>query len=201
MEHFAGLDVSVKETSVCIVDDVGKIVREVKVASEPFGSSRTKFPVTWSQNTSIGQSIFVHSFLSSMSLSSVSERRQSAQPMSVHDVWLVTRAARSPFAVVQFLAPMMRARYSPKMKRPRRTAGPNLETRWRQQALFLRRCHSASATRVPSARRGPCRASTLGHRLLATSVWFRFLRGGTAFLAFAHCALWTRGRRLRLRES
>ena len=35
MEHFAGLDVSVKETSVCIVDEAGKIVCEVKVASEP----------------------------------------------------------------------------------------------------------------------------------------------------------------------
>lgn len=35
MEHAAGLDVSVKETSVCIVDETGKIVREVKVASEP----------------------------------------------------------------------------------------------------------------------------------------------------------------------
>jgi len=35
MEHFAGLDVSVKETSVCIVDGTGKVVREVKVASEP----------------------------------------------------------------------------------------------------------------------------------------------------------------------
>ena len=35
MDHFAGLDVSVKKTSVCIVDDMGKIVREVKVASEP----------------------------------------------------------------------------------------------------------------------------------------------------------------------
>ena len=35
MEHFAGLDVSVKETSVCIVDDMGRIVREAKVASEP----------------------------------------------------------------------------------------------------------------------------------------------------------------------
>ena len=35
MEHFAGLDVSVKETSVCIVDETGKIVREVRVASEP----------------------------------------------------------------------------------------------------------------------------------------------------------------------
>ena len=28
MDYFAGLDVSVKETSVCIVDDAGKIVRE-----------------------------------------------------------------------------------------------------------------------------------------------------------------------------
>src|SRR5579864_1295536 len=35
MDHFVGLGVSVKETSVCVVDDAGKIVREVKVASEP----------------------------------------------------------------------------------------------------------------------------------------------------------------------
>ena len=35
MDHFAGMDVSVKETSVCIVDDTGRIVREVRVASEP----------------------------------------------------------------------------------------------------------------------------------------------------------------------
>jgi transposase len=35
MDHFAGLDVSVNETSVCIVDDAGGIIREVKVTSEP----------------------------------------------------------------------------------------------------------------------------------------------------------------------
>ena len=35
MDHFAGLDVSVKETSICIVDDTGRIMKEVKVASEP----------------------------------------------------------------------------------------------------------------------------------------------------------------------
>src|SRR6201982_571276 len=35
MDYFAGLDVSVKDTSVCIVDGTGKIMREVKVASEP----------------------------------------------------------------------------------------------------------------------------------------------------------------------
>ena len=33
MDHFAGLDVSVKQTSICIVDDTG--MKEVKVASEP----------------------------------------------------------------------------------------------------------------------------------------------------------------------
>jgi hypothetical protein len=35
MDHFSGLDLSVKETSVCILDDAGKILKEVKVASEP----------------------------------------------------------------------------------------------------------------------------------------------------------------------
>jgi transposase len=35
MDYFAGLDASAKETSVCIADDAGKIVREVRVASEP----------------------------------------------------------------------------------------------------------------------------------------------------------------------
>ena len=31
MDHFAGLDVSVKETSICIVDDIGRIVREADI--------------------------------------------------------------------------------------------------------------------------------------------------------------------------
>jgi transposase len=35
MEHYAGLDVSVKETSVCIIDAAGKVIHEVKVATEP----------------------------------------------------------------------------------------------------------------------------------------------------------------------
>src|SRR5438270_12547525 len=35
MDYFAGLDVSVKDTSVCIVDDTGRITRAVQVASEP----------------------------------------------------------------------------------------------------------------------------------------------------------------------
>ena len=30
MDYFAGLDVSVKESSVCIVDETGKIIREVE---------------------------------------------------------------------------------------------------------------------------------------------------------------------------
>src|SRR5690348_12893081 len=35
MQHYVGLDVSVKETSVCIVDKAGKVIREVTVATEP----------------------------------------------------------------------------------------------------------------------------------------------------------------------
>jgi transposase len=35
MEYYAGIDVSLKESSVCVVDSAGKVVREVKVASEP----------------------------------------------------------------------------------------------------------------------------------------------------------------------
>ena len=35
MEHYAGLDVSLEQTSVCIVDERGGIVCEAKVASEP----------------------------------------------------------------------------------------------------------------------------------------------------------------------
>jgi transposase len=35
MEHYAGIDVSLEQSSVCVVDGSGKIVREAKVASEP----------------------------------------------------------------------------------------------------------------------------------------------------------------------
>src|SRR5215203_3000345 len=35
MEHHAGIDVSLEQSSVCVVDATGRIVREAKVASEP----------------------------------------------------------------------------------------------------------------------------------------------------------------------
>jgi len=35
MSHYVGIDVSLKESSICVVDDKGKIVREAKVLSEP----------------------------------------------------------------------------------------------------------------------------------------------------------------------
>src|SRR6202790_2178683 len=35
MAHFVGLDVSVKETSVCVVDEAGKVILEQKVPTEP----------------------------------------------------------------------------------------------------------------------------------------------------------------------
>ena len=35
MDHYAGIDVSLEQSSVCVVDASGKIIREAKVASEP----------------------------------------------------------------------------------------------------------------------------------------------------------------------
>jgi len=35
VEHYAGIDVSLERSSVCVVDATGRIVREAKVASEP----------------------------------------------------------------------------------------------------------------------------------------------------------------------
>lgn len=51
MEHYVGIDVSLKESSVCVVDSKGKIVREAKVASEPEALCRLVtglgLPLTW----------------------------------------------------------------------------------------------------------------------------------------------------------
>lgn len=35
MKHYSGLDVLVKETSICIVDETGRICREIKAVSHP----------------------------------------------------------------------------------------------------------------------------------------------------------------------
>lgn len=35
MDHYVGIDVSLEQSSVCLVDATGRIVREAKVASEP----------------------------------------------------------------------------------------------------------------------------------------------------------------------
>ena len=35
MKHFAGLDVSLEETAICMVDETGTMVREARVSSEP----------------------------------------------------------------------------------------------------------------------------------------------------------------------
>jgi transposase len=35
VKHFAGLDVSLEETAVCVVDEEGRMVKEARVASEP----------------------------------------------------------------------------------------------------------------------------------------------------------------------
>jgi predicted NBD/HSP70 family sugar kinase len=35
MKYFAGLDVSLEETSICIVDETGRIVKEARALSDP----------------------------------------------------------------------------------------------------------------------------------------------------------------------
>ena len=47
MKHYAGLDVSVKETSVCIVDETGAICREMKVVSHPDDLARVLQDPAW----------------------------------------------------------------------------------------------------------------------------------------------------------
>jgi transposase len=40
VEHYAGIDVSLQQSSVCVVDATGRIVRETRVASEPEALAR-----------------------------------------------------------------------------------------------------------------------------------------------------------------
>ena len=40
MEHYAGIDVALEQSSVCVVDGTGQIVREAKVTSEPEALAR-----------------------------------------------------------------------------------------------------------------------------------------------------------------
>jgi transposase len=35
MDHYAGVDVSLEVSSICVVDGSGKIIREAKIVSEP----------------------------------------------------------------------------------------------------------------------------------------------------------------------
>ncbi len=35
MEHYAGIDVSLEASHVCVVDGAGKILKEVQISSEP----------------------------------------------------------------------------------------------------------------------------------------------------------------------
>ena len=35
MTYFAGLDVSLEETAICVVDDRGQLIKELRAASEP----------------------------------------------------------------------------------------------------------------------------------------------------------------------
>ena len=35
MKYFAGMDVSLEETAICVVDETGRVIKEARAASEP----------------------------------------------------------------------------------------------------------------------------------------------------------------------
>ena len=35
MKYFAGLDVSLEETAICVVDETGQMIKEARTTSEP----------------------------------------------------------------------------------------------------------------------------------------------------------------------
>jgi transposase len=65
MDHFAGLDVSIKETSVCIVDHRARS-KEVKVASEPEALLKALANPTFRFNWKLGRCHSGSSVLSPM---------------------------------------------------------------------------------------------------------------------------------------
>lgn len=48
MKHYAGLDVSMEETAICVIDDEGTVVAELKAASEPAAIAAALAP--WRQS-------------------------------------------------------------------------------------------------------------------------------------------------------
>jgi transposase len=65
--YFAGLDVSLEETAICIVDDAGRIVRESRAASEPealvafFKTCGMKMERVVAMSTNFGPSVLMNS--------------------------------------------------------------------------------------------------------------------------------------------
>jgi hypothetical protein len=49
MAHYAGLDVSLEQTSVCVVDEAGAVVLERRVATEP-DRDRSTLALRWLGN-------------------------------------------------------------------------------------------------------------------------------------------------------
>jgi transposase len=47
MEHYGGIDVSLEQSSLCVVDGTGRIAREAKVASEPEALIRSSASSVW----------------------------------------------------------------------------------------------------------------------------------------------------------
>jgi hypothetical protein len=63
MEHYAGIDVSLEQSSVCVVDVQGKIVKEAKVGSEPEALHSSGFvQADQGQNVTVGNATMMLNF-------------------------------------------------------------------------------------------------------------------------------------------
>ena len=88
MEYFAGLDVSLEETAICVVDETGRIVREARAASEPealvafFGACGIKLKRVGLEACSL--SAWLHAGLAEAGLPAICiEARQAKAAMSI----------------------------------------------------------------------------------------------------------------------
>ena len=110
MDHFAGMDVSVKETSVCILDDAGKIVKDVKVASEPHALLK----VLENRQRDVKRSVLTSLGSSGITLVPASRSRMRSSRVSMAAWFLVQIYRRFPsiLKVVMIVQPEKAARHA-----------------------------------------------------------------------------------------
>ena len=63
MEHYAGLDISLKLTAVCVVDELGRVVSEGKVPTEPATSAACRQPCAETLTVAVLEAVLLAAYL------------------------------------------------------------------------------------------------------------------------------------------